>query len=214
MQRKFGWTPKFDERSKGYSISAILPTRKRRSYTWRCLQWLDQGATSGCTGFAVSHEMIARPAEVKGITNQTAQNLYEQAQVLDQWPGEDYEGSSVLGAMKAAVIQGYYVEYRWAFNENDIAASVGYFGPVVMGTNWYSDMMSPDTNGIIRPMGPLVGGHAYLICGYSKKTGLYRIRNSWGKSWGIDGDCFIEAEDVAYLMSQDAEACIPVVRCE
>jgi len=211
-KQTFDWRPRFDERSKQYPILSTIAIRRRRSYTWRCSMHLDQGREGACTGFAVSHEMMARPAEVKGISNLTAYKLYKQAQKLDQWPGESYEGSSVLGAMKAAVLQGYYREYRWAFDENDIALAVGYRGPVIMGTNWHEGMMTPDSNGLIRPTGKAVGGHAYLIRGYDHKRGLYRIHNSWGSSWGKDGDCFIESYDLVYLISEHGEACIPTAR--
>ena len=73
-------------------------------------------------------------------------------------------------------------------------------------------MMEPDAQGIIRSTGKTLGGHAYPIIGYDMKTGLYRIHNSWGVSFGVMGDVFIHAEDLANLMSDGAEACVPLLK--
>lgn len=213
MDRKFGRLREFDERSKQYPIRVLLPVDKpRRSYTWRCGIVLDQGYEGACTGFSVTHEAAARPKVVTGLTNEIARKVYKRAQQIDEWPGEDYEGSSVLAAMKAGKEMGWYSEYRWAFSEVDLALAVGYKGPAVLGINWYEGMCYPDKDGIIRPTGELLGGHAILCNGYNVKKGMYRLHNSWGWDWGINGACFISKEDLAMLLSEQGEACIPVVR--
>ena len=58
-------------------------------------------------------------------------------------------------------------------------------GPVVVGTYWYSSMFYPDRNGLIKINGGIAGGHAYVINGVDKTKKLFRIKNSWGQSWGI-----------------------------
>lgn len=213
MNIKFGRLQEFDEQSRNYPIRAIIGIgAKPRSYTWRCLANLDQGNTPACVGFSITHEAIARPVEVKGLDSKTALALYKKAQQLDEWPGTNYEGTSVLGGMKAAVEKKWYTEYRWAFGEDDLALAVGYKGPVVLGINWYSGMMEPDFKGIIRPTGAAEGGHAILCNGINIKTGLYRLHNSWGTGWGINGDCFISRVDLAKLLKEEGEACVPIKR--
>ena len=212
MVRTFDRLVKFDERSRGFSIRALTGDRPRRSYTWSCKVNLDQGSEGACTGFATSHEAAARPVIVKGITNDVARQIYYRARQLDEWPGENYEGSSVLGAVKAGTENGWYSEYRWAFSENDLALAVGYRGPAILGINWYEGMGSPDNNGLIKPTGDVLGGHAILCNGYNVKRGLYRLHNSWGRDWGINGDCFISQSDLARLLKEQGEACIPVKR--
>jgi len=211
-KRTFDRLINFDSRSRDFPIRTMVAGKKPRSYTWACNTWLDQGREGACTGFAVAHEAAARPCVVPNITNAVAKKLYKRAQQLDQWPGEAYEGSSVLGAMKAATELGWFEEYRWAFNEADLALAVGYRGPAVLGINWYEGMSNPDSNGIIRPTGKQTGGHAILCRGYNAKTRLYRLRNSWGPSYGIGGDCFISADDLEWLLHNQGEACIPVIR--
>ena len=213
MQRKFGRLIHFDRRSRKYPIRALIdPIAKPRSYTWFCGIVLDQGNEPSCTGNAVCHEASARPVEVLGITEKIALAVYRRAQQLDEWPGENYEGSSVLGAMKAGTERGWYKEYRWAFGEEDLALAIGHHGPAVLGINWYAAMSEPDKNGLIKTSGSLQGGHAILCNGYNVKTKLYRLHNSWGPNWGINGECFILAADMAKLLKNKGEACIPVVR--
>jgi hypothetical protein len=212
-ERKFGRLVEFDKRSRSFPIrQLILAAVKRRSYTWSCGIVLDQGNIGACTGFSVSHEAAARPVVVSGITNKVALAVYHRAQELDEWPGEDYEGSSVLGAIKAGKEKGWYKEYRWAFGEEDLALAVGYKGPAVLGINWTEGMMDPDKNGLIKATGSLQGGHAILCNGYSIKKGLYRLHNSWGSEWGINGECFLSEADMVKLLKDQGEACVPVVR--
>jgi hypothetical protein len=202
---------KFDPRSRAYPIRATIDARKPRSYTWSCGVWLDQGQEGACTGFAVCHEAAARPCVVS-VSEDVARQVYYRARVLDEWPGENYEGSSVLAAVKAGQERGWYDEYRWAFGLEDLKLALGYKGPAVLGVYWYEGMTNVDAAGFIRPTGQLVGGHAILANGISLKQKCVRLHNSWGKGWGRSGDCFISFDDLGVLLSQDGEACIPVLR--
>lgn len=210
---QLGRLPEFDERSRNFKIRSILPQQADvRSYTWSCPVQLDQGEVPACTGFAVAQEAAARPVRVKGISDSTGLQLYHRAQLLDQWPGEDYYGSSVLAAIKAGQELGWYEEYRWAFNIWDLLIAIGYKGPAVLGINWYSGMFYPDANGLIRPTGQLAGGHAIVANGVSVRSRLVRLHNSWGSSWGINGECYIGWGELQWLLDQQGEACIPVLR--
>jgi hypothetical protein len=105
----------FDIRSRRFPIRAEFPSQKQRSYTWRCTTLLNQGTEGSCVGHGVSHELIARPSEVKGLTHKTATDLYHEAQMVDPWPGGSYpgaspfyEGTSVLDGVKIASAQGWF----------------------------------------------------------------------------------------------------------
>lgn len=205
--------PHFDEKSKEYPIRQVVSTKKRRSYTWRCLQNLDQGREGACVGFGVTHELIARPSEVKGLDNQSARNLYFEAQKIDPWEGGAYpgavpfyEGTSVIAGVKVAQSMGYFAEYRWSFGIDDLILGVGYSGPAVMGLAWFDGMFVPDEGGYIRPTGRMVGGHCILCKGISIKKNRFLMHNSWGKGWGMDGTCYIDIDDMATLLKMDGEA--------
>lgn len=208
---RFGRIPQFDPRSRLFAISPTLPALPPRSYTWSCNQYLYQGYTSSCVGFSIAHEIVARPVALP-MTRDQAMTIYREAQRIDPWPGESYLGTSILAGIKVAASQGYYSEYRWGFSLSDLQLAIGYRGPAVLGLNWYSGMMHPDSSGLIHPTGDNLGGHAILCNGISLSRKQFRLHNSWGSNWGLGGDCFISFDDMDRLLHEDGEACIPTKR--
>lgn len=80
----------FDEKSREYPVHRLLSAsqlQKPRTYTWGIDITLDQGREGACTGFATSHELAARPYQVRGVSNEFALQVYFQAQRIDPWPG-------------------------------------------------------------------------------------------------------------------------------
>jgi hypothetical protein len=181
-----------------------------RSYTWNCYARLDQGNEGSCVGHGVAHELAARPVVVPKVTHPMAVSIYRAAQQIDEWPGDDYEGTSVRAGMKVAQQRGHYAEYRWADHEPDIAVAVAWRGPVVMGTNWYQAMFTPDADGFLRPDGTVAGGHCWLLIGLSLRRDAYRMLNSWGPMWGDNGCAWIARSSVARLLSEDGEGVLPL----
>ncbi len=58
----------------------------------------------------------------------------------------------------------------------------------------------PDENGIIPlPLGDMVGGHALLITGYNDETKMFKIQNSWGSDWGINGCCYMTYDHISNI---------------
>jgi hypothetical protein len=104
---------------------------------------LDQGQEGACVGFGWAHEAAARPV-VRPATEADAEAIYRRAQQLDGFP-DDQDGSSVLAGAKATRERGWLGTYRWAFSLNDVLATVGWLGPVVIGVNWYTGMMQADS---------------------------------------------------------------------
>jgi len=203
----------FDPRSRNFPIRALVPlSAEPRSRTWACPVWLNQGREGACVGFSISQEAAAAPVRVPNITNEVARKLYLSARALDGIPDELGEGTSVLAGMKAAREAGWYTEWRWAFGETDLALAISHCGPAVLGVGWYEGMMRPDARGYIHPTGKIVGGHAILCRGYSSFRKCYRLRNSWGRAWGWDADCYVTADEMRWLLSNRGEAAIPVVR--
>lgn len=215
--RRLDRIPEFDERSRAHPVTAILPREalKPRSYRWRCMVSLDQGREGACVGFGWSHELAARPVEVLGITNDTAYKVYKLAQTLDPWEGENYSGTSVLAGAKAvqALYPNAIQSYKWAFGIEEVIATLGYHGPVVLGVNWYSDMYEPDEAGFIKLGGSHVGGHCILAVGNNQRAKYVILQNSWGPDWGVNnGQCHITHADLATLLRLGGEACVPVGR--
>jgi len=219
QDRRLDRLVQFDERSRNYSVREIIDAQKPRSYTWSLTTRLDQGSDGACVGFSWTHELAARPVEVKGVSNDTALGIYYEAQRLDDWPGgeypgadERYSGTSVLAGAKAVQKLGFIQEYRWAFSLEEALTAVSRKGPGILGTNWYSGMFEPDSKGFVRPTGYIAGGHAILVRGVNVKDKTVRLSNSWGTEWGINGDCFMTWDDFERLLYENGEFCIPVGR--
>lgn len=222
-----------DLRSLDYPVSVLLDTeqyRAPRSYTWKLgMDALDQTPTgrdgsysgSGCVGHGWAHELSARPGVVTGVTHEFALDLYYGIQRRDPWEGGEYpgaepyyEGTSVLSGAQEVQARGWIDEYRWALTIPDLITTLGYFGPVVAGFDWYEDMFWPDEHGFIRPTGNIAGGHCVLIQGvHIEQTpeltdrpgtldpvrSYVTIVNSWSPNWGIRGRAKIALVDLAVL---------------
>lgn len=200
----------FDERSREFPIRTLVADKPRRSYTWAVNISLDQGNEGACVGFGWSHELAAKPF-VHTVSNETAFALYHQSQSIDGWP-LPHEGSSVLAGAKSVATNGFMTEYRWAFGENDLALAVGYKGPAVLGVNWYTGMdnQTIDSKGRrwAHVEGSVRGGHCFITHGYSVPLNAYKCWNSWG----VPSEFYISKDDMAKLLADSGEACIPVVR--
>ncbi len=86
-------------------------------------------------------------------------------------------------------------------------------GPAVLGINWLDGMYQTveiDGEAWIEDTGRVVGGHAILCVGYSLRRRAFRLQNSWGSDWGDNGRAWIDHDDLAALLADQGEACIPV----
>lgn len=214
MVRALGRRVEFDAASRDYPIRKLLGRVKPRSYTWACDKWLNQGTEGACVGFSLAHELIAKPKVFTKVTATSAHTIYKTAQTLDPWPGENYSGTSLLAGVKG--VQQLYPdaikEYRWAFGLQDVIDTIGYYGPVAIGINWYAGMSNTDSEGFIHRTGRLQGGHAILARGVNVKKECVLLHNSWGRSWGVNGCCYLSFKDLDKLLKERGEACVPVKR--
>lgn len=211
----------FDQRSLDFPVRSALNPQQQSPVgkKWTAPKGtpvLDQGQEGACVGFGVTNELLWNPIPVPKLDATFArEKIYWVAQEDDPWPGgaypnasPRYEGTSVLYGVKAAADLGYYTEYRWATNETDMALAVGHLGPAIIGVDWYEGMYQPDSNGFIHPSGEKAGGHCTLITGVDVKTGFYYLHNSWGASWGNNGNCKIKRADMAKLLGDNGEVCV------
>lgn len=74
---------------------------------------LDQGTEGACTGFALGAVINFLLAQCKRKPGVSPRMLYDLARRYDEWPSEDYEGSSARGAMKAWVRHGVCQRVTW-----------------------------------------------------------------------------------------------------
>ncbi len=201
-----------DERDFKFLMATNLPTEapKVTQKFYYTKPVLDQGRTPHCVAFSHMQRLRSSPVIQKNIAPDTTA-IYNLAQTIDEWPGEDYDGTSVRAGAKALIQLGYYERYYWAY---DAVTVKNYLlngqGTIILGTNWFHDMFFPDKNGFVKLTGRLAGGHAYLCIGYTEKRGAFRFVNSWGKDWGQAGRFWMLGEDVDKLIQDAGEACLPI----
>ncbi|OGQ94570.1 MAG: hypothetical protein A2521_05225 [Deltaproteobacteria bacterium RIFOXYD12_FULL_57_12] len=84
---------------------------------------LDQGKEGACTGFGlacmINYLLWRRHIETSQAPFATVspRMLYHLARFYDEWPGEDYEGSSCRGALKAWHKHGVCADERWPYRD-------------------------------------------------------------------------------------------------
>lgn len=204
-----------DERDNSFPMQAMIPRevpKRHFKYWYPSGWWGDQGRTPQCVAYAWIHWL-----EDGGVTQDHKQApvmnpslVYRNAQLVDQWEGDDYDGTSVRAGAKVLKANGYIESYRWTQDVEVLAQAILTTASVVVGTYWFSDMSRPNNDNIITPTGSMQGGHAYIINGYNAKTGYFRVKNSWGRAWGNKGYAYIKKEDMQKLLSMYGEACLAV----
>lgn len=183
---------------------------------------LDQGKEGACTGFGLAtvvNYLLRRRKVESDTVCASPWMLYELARRYDEWPGEDYDGSSARGAMKGwhkhGVCASTLCEKSGALSEEAIKdapkrslgayfrvnhkdlvcmhtaiAEVGIlYATAAVHGGW--DQVGAD--GVIKRSDRIMGGHAFAIVGYDE-SGFW-IQNSWGTDWGKGGFAHIGYDD-------------------
>lgn len=212
-----GRLPATDSRDEAHLMAAHLPRRiPRGSRHWYApSRPLDQGYTSCCVGFSWAHFLMASPLVTKD--GPSGKTIYRGSVRLDEWTENDFEatapdnqlnfGTSTRAGAKYLQGEGRLSEYVWASDEPTLRAFILLRGPAVVGTDWVEGFGEVDAKGFVQLTGSVIGGHAYLIIGYSEKRKAYRALNSWGESWGERGRFWVRQEDMAELIRRDGEIC-------
>lgn len=169
----------------------------------------DQGKEGACTGFCGLNFINGGPVmEKPPLPNEKGFEFYEWNRRNDEWPGDDYEGSSVSAMMKQLVALGHVSEGSVAVTRDFDAMArwkQGGFGSLMISTPWYEGMYRTDPNGFIRPTGRLVGGHAIWDRGITSWLSSIWF-NSWGPGYGFGGNGYVSESDFRALIRQGLRA--------
>jgi hypothetical protein len=96
-------------------------------YTTKHKLILDQGKEGACTGFGLAatinyllwkkhrEEELRTGIKAPKLVRVSQRMLYHMARIYDEWPGEDYEGSSCRGALKGWHRHGVCTETFWPY---------------------------------------------------------------------------------------------------
>jgi hypothetical protein len=225
-----------DPKNAQFPMRAVLPpaiTIPDYRYWYAYRHYLDQTGDT-CVANAWAHFMVDSPrthhmadlnSDKDGWVGNWAESyvsaqsgeagfrgwLYDQAQANDPWSDTPPEGgTSVEAAARILRNVGAIASFHWATSINDIIMAVLTTSPVIVGTAWYTEMFYPKgSDMMLSPTGSIAGGHAWKLDGYNQRTGVFRMKNSWGRGWGDNGFAHIKADDVRRLVFEgDGEACL------
>jgi len=229
--RGLGRRPEKKPQQQNFLLRAEMPvtvTLVPRVAWWDNGAWLDQGQTGTCVGHGCAHRMedspITHPHDVVDPFD-----VYRRACKLDPWPENDSGdvnfGTSVDAGARALKQMGLISAYYWAF---DLATADRFLrtpkedggGPLIIGINWYESMFNPvwkkDALGDFRwfidideSEGGIAGGHCLVVNGRNPERKTWRLKNSWGRSWGVEGRVSMSDADMARLISEGGEFCSP-----
>ncbi len=218
------FVPTLVEVPRAWPLEEYLRIYRRK--TRRVVPILDQGQEGACTGFGLAAVCNYLLGHRSGRSERVSERmLYEMARRYDEWPGEDYDGSSARGAMKGWHQHGVCAARLWPY------------APQISTNEDITNARAADASA--RPLGAyfrvnhkdLVAMHAALAevgilyataavhDGWDnvRKDGLipyvreqdgghafaivgynetgFWIQNSWGTSWGKRGFALLSYED-------------------
>jgi hypothetical protein len=189
----------------------------------RGLEILDQKQEGACTGFGLAAVINLLNRERTSRVRVSPRMLYEMARLHDEWPGEDYAGSSCRGAIKGWYNMGVCPEGKWPYEPgrpgsltverakaardntigayyriqprvSDLHAALNEAGAIFCSAQTHAGWMRPDKRtGTIPHVKGRQGGHAFAVVGYNSKG--FWVQNSWGRGWGKAGLGLWQYED-------------------
>jgi hypothetical protein len=224
-ERKFDWKPNPDAQSKRFTLDklgVIDSDREARDWSVYGLM-LDQGEEGACVGHGVTYAVCSSPNRVKLPNPQaTAFGMYYGSRRIDEWPGEDYDGTSVNAGMKLAREIGLINDWYWVYNADEMATAILEVGPVVLGIWWYESMYNTRDDGLVEVSGIPVGGHCIYVYGFDRDftvgdyTGpVFKWKNSWGTEYGAmrngvrTGWGYVPYDMMAGFLANEGEAAVP-----
>lgn len=188
---------------------------------------LNQGSEGACTGFGlatVAHYLLLRRTQDADRVPVSSRMLYEMAKRYDEWPGENYSGSSARGAMKGWHKHGVCSEDIWPYDPTnpDRRFTTKRAGDAVnrpLGAYYrvnHKDLIAMHSAiaevGILYATGVVHEGWNNVdnegvipfpgnrLGGHAFAIVAYDdrgfwIQNSWGPNWGQDGFALVTYDD-------------------
>lgn len=201
-----------DERSKNFTFDTSGLTIIDVEHKRLC-PIFNQGQIGSCTGNAgvgaINTEPFLQNTTVYTADENGALKLYKEAEIIDGgvgYPPED-AGSYGLSIAKALANSKMISGYQHTFTLNDALKALSVY-PIITGINWYTGMYTPDPDGRVKISGVVEGGHEIEGYKVDTKNGRIWFHNSWGTSWGVNGDFYLTWADYNTLLSQSGDVTV------
>jgi len=160
---------------------------------------LDQGDTPHCGGFGGCQWGNLSPVN-DHYRDLDGHALYYESVAIGGYPGTE-DGVESRWVAQALQARGRLATYGFASTVEEIIEWLRTEGPVMMGTDWTSEMFEPDETGLVTVDGPVMGGHFWVICGDLPTDREVVCLNSWGESYGSEGFFRLSYLDLSVLLA-------------
>lgn len=184
------------------SLPRVLPEYRY----WLNGYYLDQKQTNSCVGYCCAQWAQTSPVRTK-LPADFGLVIYKRALQIDEFNGEQDTGTSIRAGVKVLEEQNRVERYVWAYSAEEVKQWILAFGPVIVGTTITQGMRDIAGPGwYMNPTGNPLGGHAYLLIGYSKSRHAFRMINSWSQGWGDKGKAWLRYGDLDSLLRAQGDA--------
>ena len=205
-----------------------------------CTLVRNQAEEGTCTGYALVAVAEFLYWRKLGLPPDLSERwAYEKAKLYDEWEGENYDGSTIRGAVKGWAKEGICPERYWPYKSgkrgrpkpysrirakeypiakyerclmiNNIKHAIHYRGCVLAGVNIHEGWHSTIGKEIIpfKSKYHPQSDHAVAFVGYDDEKEVFWVKNSWGKEWGIKGFAGLTYKDALVNMQDVWMVSIP-----
>ncbi len=188
----------------------------------------DTGEYGSTVGFSVMYAIRAALfAEKRNSQPISAWGIYETAKRFDEYAGNDYDGTSIMGALKGAAKVGVYSEADWPYASGnaprlnakplfkikrytkcvtlpEILAALRAGKVVIAAVSITSEFDNPGDRGLVVLKLPdrddFLGLKTVSIVGYDSKSAELTFANDWSEKWGDRGFGRIKDSDLTAII--------------
>ncbi len=190
------------------SLTPVLPARHRDRILGRTLdERYDQGDTSSCVGQSTG--LVKRVQERRDLRRDVGivpVRIWEESKNADGLGDVNANRGTYIRTALELLRTGAptrskswdprmrIASYYRISTVDEARAAIFATGPIVVGATWYESWFTPDEDGILPDPDREVGGHAFVLYGYSDDLRAFYAANSWGTGWADHGDFVVPYE--------------------
>ncbi len=185
---------------------------------------LNQQREGACTGFGLAACINLLNQGRGSKIRVSPRMLYEMAKKHDEWPKEDYSGSSCRGAIKGWYNMGVCRDSKWKYIENspgeltvarakdarentigayyriqpriaDFHAAVNEAGVIYCSARTHRGWQKPHKKNHTIPFDKEPPGGGHAFAIVGYNSKGFWVQNSWGAAWGKEGTALWQYED-------------------